>query len=172
MNVVLSGTLSHSTNSFTFYNDDGSYHDLSQPKPFELAPRDYSKLTNRLIECPVCDARISYNREEGAISPLERSPEGKVLSVLFKNTPYHVNDTILYFDDDDGVDGTPNSRQLSVGIVQGWSLDLRKPASNLCTIRKLAFRDSLVKSETLATTILPAPTPIPLDEVRGTCESA
>lgn len=166
--MVHGGVPSHTVNSFRFDSDDGSYHDQTQPKPFDSAPRDPSKLTSRLIKCPVCDARVSYNREESAVSPLE-SHQGKVLSVLFKNTPYHLDDTILYFDDDGGVDGTSNPRQLRVGIVQGWSLHPRKTSSNICTIRKLAFRDELIRSDTLATTILPTPTaaPFKLDEVCG-----
>ena len=40
---------------------------------------------------------------------------------------------------------------------------------NLCTIRKLSFRDELVKSEVLATTILPPTPAVPLDEV---CEDS
>ena len=151
---------------FAFHGDDGSFQDLTQLKPLELAPRDVSKLTNRLIQCPICDARISQEREEGAVSVIERTENGTVRSVLFKNTPYHRHDTVLYYDDEDSADGTAKPRQLKVGIVEGWLLDERRGTSNICKIKKLGFRDDLVRNEALATTILPVATALPLDEVR------
>lgn len=148
-----------------FHNDDGSYHDLSQPKPFDSAPRDASKLTNRRIKCPVCDAKVSYDREGGAVSPIKGENGKNVRSFLFKNTPYHRRDTILYYDDEDTTEGTTKPRQLKVGIIQGGEIDEHRGTANICKVQKLGFRDDLVKIEALATTVLPPPTALPLDEV-------
>ncbi|KIM26988.1 hypothetical protein M408DRAFT_25007 [Serendipita vermifera MAFF 305830] len=149
---------------YMYHTDDGSYHDLSQPKPFDLAPRDTSKLGNRLIQCPVCDAKVSFDREEGAVTPIKKTTFGIVRSILFKNTPYHRKDTVFYYDDEETTEMTVKPRQLKIGIVRGWSVDEQRNTSNLCSIQKLGYRDDLVRIETLATTILPAPTDLPLDE--------